>query len=216
MVKFVPITSTNRIPLLQKGVYDFECGSTTNNPERQQQVQFSNTIFIVGTRLLTKKGSGIHDFADLQGKAVTTTSGSTSELLLHKINTEYQRQMRIVSAQEGGASPFHTLESGRATAFMLDDALLAGDRAKARHPDQWEIVGTPQSKEAYGCMLRKGDAPFLNLINDTIAHAQRSGTAAQWFSKWFAQPIPPKGLNMNFTLSGDLQALLAQPNDRAL
>lgn len=213
-VKLMPITSQNRIPLLQNGTYDFECGSTTNNAERQQQAAFSDTIFIIGTRLLVKKGSEIKDFDDLKGKTVVVTSGTTSEVLLNKLNDDKKLGMRIISAKDHGDS-FRTLETGRAVAFMMDDALLAGERAKAKKPDDWVIVGTPQSKEAYGCMLRKDDASFKSLIDDTIAKTQTSGEANKWFEKWFKQPIPPKNLNMNFELSSDMQALFKAPNDKA-
>ena len=118
-VKLIPITSQNRIPLLQNGTFDFECGSTTNNVERQKQAAFSDTIFVVGTRLLTKKGGDIKDFADLKGKAVVVTSGTTSEVLLNKLNEEQKMNMRIISAKDHGDS-FRTLESGRAVAFMMD------------------------------------------------------------------------------------------------
>lgn len=214
-VKMLPITSQNRIPLLQNGTYDFECGSTTNNAERQKQAAFSNTVFVIGTRLLVKKGSPIKDFPDLKGKTVVVTSGTTSEILLHKLNDEKKMEMRIISAKDHGDS-FRTLESGRAVAFMMDDALLAGERAKAKKPDNWVIVGTPQSKEAYGCMLRKGDTGFKQLMDETIAKAQTSGEAAKWFDKWFTQPIPPKNLNMNFALSDDMKATFKTPNDKAL
>jgi len=214
-VKLMPITSQNRIPLLQNGTYDFECGSTTNNAERQQQAAFSDTIFIIGTRLLVKTGSEIKDFDDLKGKTVVVTSGTTSEILLNKLNEEKKLGLRIISAKDHGDS-FRTLETGRAVAFMMDDALLAGERAKAKKPDDWVIVGTPQSKEAYGCMLRKDDAGFKTLVDDTIAQTQTSGEAAKWFDKWFKQPIPPKNLNMNFELSDDMQALFKAPNDKAL
>lgn len=123
--------------------------------------------------------------------------------------------MRIISAKDHGDS-FRTLESGRAVAFMMDDALLAGERAKAKKPDNWEIVGTAQSKEAYGCMLRKDDPQFKKLIDDTVATAQTSGEAEKWFDKWFKNPIPPKNLNMNFELSDDMKALFKTPNDKAL
>lgn len=215
-VKFISITSPNRIPLLQNNVYDFECGSTTNNPERQQQVTFSDSIFIVGTKLLVKKGTGIKDFSDLNGKTVSTTGGTTSEILLNKMNSDKKMQMRIISAQEGGASAFHTLETGRASAYMMDDALLAGDRAKARKPSDWEIIGTPQSREAYGCMLRKNDPQFEKLVDDTIASAQTSGEAAKWYTRWFLQPVPPKNLNMDFAMSDDMKDLFAHPNNKAL
>ncbi|ATA24797.1 glutamate/aspartate ABC transporter substrate-binding protein [Brenneria goodwinii] len=214
-VKLLPITAQNRIPLLQNGTYDLECGSTTNNLERQKQVAFSNTIFVIGTRLLTKKGSGINDFPDLAGKTVVVTSGTTSEILLNKMNEEKQMKLRIISAKDHGDS-FRTLESGRAVAFMMDDALLAGERAKARNADQWDIVGTPQSREAYGCMLRKDDPQFKTLVDDTIAQVETSGEAEKWFDRWFKQPIPPRDLNLNFELSDEMKALFKAPNDTAL
>ena len=214
-VKMIPITSQNRIPLLQNGTYDYECGSTTNNLERQKQAAFSDTIFVIGTRLLVKKDGPIKDFADLKGKTVVVTSGTTSEVLLHKLNDEQKLDMRIISAKDHGDS-FRTLETGRAVAFMMDDALLAGERAKAKKPDNWEILGTPQSKEAYGCMLRKDDPQFKALVDETIAKAQTSGQAEKWFDTWFKQPIPPKNLNMNFELSDDMKALFKTPNDKAL
>lgn len=213
-VKLTPITSQNRIPLVQNGTIDFECGSTTNNTERQQQVAFSNTIFIIGTRLMTKTNSGVKDFADLAGKNVVTTAGTTSERLLRKMNEEKNMKMNIVSAKDHGES-FLTLESGRAVAFMMDDALLYGERAKARRPNDWVVVGTPQSREAYGCMLPKGDAPFKRLIDATIAKHQTSGAAAKLYDKWFNRPIPPKGLNLGFPLSDDMAALFRRPNDQA-
>ena len=214
-VKMMPITSQNRIPLLQNGTYDFECGSTTNNVERQQQAAFSDTIFVIGTRLLVKKGSDIKDFDNLKGKTVVVTSGTTSEVLLNKLNEEKKLDLRIISAKDHGDS-FRTLETGRAVAFMMDDALLAGERAKAKKPDDWVIVGTPQSKEAYGCMMRKDDAGFKTLVDDTIVKAQTSGEATKWFETWFKQPIPPKNLNMNFELSDDMKTLFKAPNDKAL
>jgi glutamate/aspartate transport system substrate-binding protein len=214
-VKLVPVTSQTRIPLIQNGSIDLEAGSTTNNLERQQQVGFSNTFFIVSTRLLVKKGSGINDFPDLRGKNVVVTAGTTSERLIHALNDQKQMQMQIIAAKDHGES-FLILQSGRAAAFMLDDALLAGERAKARNPNDWLIVGTPQSKEAYGMMLRKGDTEFKALVDATIAEAQRDGTAEKLYQKWFMSPIPPKGLNLNLPLSDDMKQLFQNPNDKAL
>ena len=158
-VKLVPVTSQNRIPLVQNGTVDIECGSTTNNLERQKQVAFSNTIFIVRTRLLTRKDSGIKDFPDLAGKNAVVTAGTTSERLLRKLNEEKKLGVKITSAKDHGES-FLILESGRAAAFMLDDVLLSGEVAKARKPAEWMVTGTPQSREAYGCSMRKDDKAF--------------------------------------------------------
>ena len=212
-VKLVPVTSQNRIPLLQNGSYDFECGSTTNNRERQKQVDFSNTVFVVSTRLLTHKESGINDFEDLAGKTVVVTSGTTSEKMIFAMNEAKNMGLNIISAKDHGDS-FRTVESGRAVAFFIDDALLAGERAKAKNPRDWVIVGTPQSFEAYGCMLRKGDARFKKLIDDTITQAQGSGAALKSYNKWFMNEIPPKNVNLSFEMSDVMKQLFASPNDK--
>jgi glutamate/aspartate transport system substrate-binding protein len=213
-IKEIPVTPQNRITLLQNGTIDIECSSTTNNLERQKQVGFSDTIFIIGTRLMVKKGSGIKDFADLKGKNVVTTAGTTSERLLRKMNDEKNMGMNIISAKEHGQS-FLTLESGRAVAFMMDDALLYGERAKARNPDDWVVVGTPQSREAYGCMLRRDDAPFKKVVDGAIVKLMKSGEINQLYHKWFQEPVPPKGLNLLFPLSDDMKQLFKNPNDKA-
>lgn len=214
-VREIPVTPQNRITLIQNGTVDIECSSTTNNLERQKQVAFSNTIFIIGTRLMTKKDSGIKDFADLKGKNVVTTAGTTSERLLRKMNDEQNMDMNIISAKEHGQS-FLTLESGRAAAFMMDDALLYGERAKARNPNDWVVVGTPQSREAYGCMMRRDDPQFKKAVDNTIAKLMKSGEINGIYNKWFLQPVPPKGLNLNFPLSEDMKNLFKNPNDKAL
>ena len=213
-VRLNPVTSQNRIPLIQNGTVDLECGSTTNNAERRQQVAFSNTIFVVGTRLLTKKDSGIHDFADLAGKTVVTTAGTTSERLIRKLNEDQKMGMKIISAKDHGES-FLTLETGRAAAFMMDDALLYGEMAKAKRPGDWTVVGTPQSLEAYGCVLRKDDPEFKKLVDATIAGVMRSGEVTKLYAKWFQSPIPPKGLNLDFPPSAEMIELQANPNDQA-
>ncbi|MFD1559095.1 glutamate/aspartate ABC transporter substrate-binding protein [Paraburkholderia silviterrae] len=214
-VKMVPITSQNRIPLVQNGTIDIECGSTTNNAERQQQAAFTDTIFVIGTRLMTKKDSGIKDFADLKGKTVVTTAGTTSERILRKMNQDKSMGMSIISAKDHGES-FMTLSTGRAVAFMMDDALLAGERAKSNNPGDFVIVGTPQSREAYGCMLRKNDPEFKKVADEAIAKVETSGEADAIYKKWFESPIPPKGLNLNFPESDDMKALFKSPNDKAI
>jgi glutamate/aspartate transport system substrate-binding protein len=214
-VKFTPVTSQNRIPLVQNGTVDIECGSTTNNAERQQQAAFSNTIFVIGTRLMTKKDSGIKDFPDLKGKTVVTTAGTTSERLLRKMNQDKSMGMNIISAKDHGDS-FLTLETGRASAFMMDDALLAGERAKSKNPDQYVITGTAQSREAYGCMMRKNDPEFKKVVDEAIAQVQTSGDGDKIYKRWFETPIPPKGLNLNFPESDDMKALFKSPNDKAI
>jgi len=212
-VKLTPVTSQNRIPLVQNGTVDIECGSTTHNAERARQVAFSNTIFVIGTRLMTKKDSGIKDFPDLAGKNVVTTAGTTSERLIRKMNEDKKLAMNIISAKDHGEA-FLTLETGRAVAFMMDDALLYGELAKARRPAEWTIVGTPQSFEAYGCMMRKDDPAFKKVADAALAKAMTSGEAEAIYKKWFTQPIPPKGLNLNFPPSDAMLKLYKAPNGK--
>ena len=212
--KLMPVTSANRITLIQNGTVDIECGSTTNNTERQKQVSFSNSIFIIGTRLAVAKDCGIKDFADLAGKNVVTTAGTTSERLIRKMNEEKAMNMNIVSAKDHGEA-FLTLETGRAVAFMMDDALLYGAIAKAKQPDKWTVVGTAQSKEAYGCMLPKDDAGFKKVVDGALAKVMSSDEGVKIYEKWFLAPIPPKSLNLAMPLSDDMKALYKSPNDKA-
>ncbi len=213
-IKLMPVTSANRITLVQNGTVDIACGSATNNLERQKQVAFSNTIFVIGTKLMAKKDSGIKDFPDLAGKNVVTTAGTTSERLLRKMNEEKSMGMNIISAKDHGES-FLTLETGRAVAFMMDDALLYGEIAKAKRPSDWIVTGTAQSKEAYGCMLRKDDPGFKKVVDDALAKMMKSGEALKIYQKWFMNPIPPKGLNLNMPESDEMKELYKNPNDKA-
>ncbi|TBV03326.1 glutamate/aspartate ABC transporter substrate-binding protein [Phytopseudomonas dryadis] len=213
-VRYNLVTSQTRIPLVQNGTVDLECGSTTNNLERQRQVDFSVGIFEVGTRLLTKKTSGINDFPDLKGKNVVTTAGTTSERLLKSMNAAKKMGMNVISAKDHGES-FLMLESNRAVAFMMDDALLAGEMAKAKKPDDWVVVGEPQSFEIYGCMMRKGDEGFKKVVDKAISDTFASGEINDIYGKWFQQPVPPKGLNLNFPMSDELKKLIAEPTDKS-
>jgi glutamate/aspartate transport system substrate-binding protein len=212
-VKYNLVTSQTRIPLVQNGTVDLECGSTTNNAERAQQVAFSTGIFEIGTRLLSKEGSAYKDFDDLKGKNVVTTAGTTSERILKAMNADKQMGMNIISAKDHGES-FQMLESGRAVAFMMDDALLAGEMAKAKKPADWAVTGTPQSYEIYGCMMRKDDPAFKKAVDDAIQATYKSGDITGIYDKWFTQPIPPKGLNLNFPMSAELKNLIANPSDQ--
>ncbi|WP_088345237.1 MULTISPECIES: glutamate/aspartate ABC transporter substrate-binding protein [Rhodomicrobium] len=213
-VKLMPVTSANRITLVQNGTVDIECGSTTNNLERQNQVAFSTTIFVIGTKLVTAKDSGVKDFPDLKGKNVVTTAGTTSERIIRKMNEDQKMGMNIISAKDHGES-FLTLETGRAVAFMMDDALLYGAIAKAKKPDNWVVTGKAQSMEAYGCMLRKGDPEFKAVVDEAITKTMTSGDAVKIYTKWFESPVPPKGLNLGMPLSDEMKALYAAPNDKA-
>jgi len=211
-VQYNLVTSQTRLPLIQNGTVDLECGSTTNNVERQQQVAFSVGIFEISTRMLTAAHSGYHEFADLRGKNVVTTAGTTAEKLLRSMNAEQQMGLNVISAKDHGES-FQTLESGRAVAFVQDDALLAGERAKARNPEKWVITAAPLSNEIYGCMLRKGDPQFKQLVDTAIKHLFASDRIAPLYAKWFEQPIAPKGLSLNYPMPEVVKSLYAHPTD---
>lgn len=211
-IRYNLVTSQNRIPLVSNGTVDLECGSTTNNKERQQQVDFSTGFFEVGSRLLTAKDSGIKDFADLKGKKLVTTAGTTSERYIR----QHEKELgigEIISAKDHAES-FLMLQNGRAAAFMMDDILLAGEKSKAKDPNNWVIVGTAPIHEIYGCMLRKGDTGFKQVVDDAIKATYSSGEINEMYKKWFLSPIPPKNINLNFTMTDQLKALISNPHDR--
>ena len=211
-VRYVLVTSKNRIPSIANGTADLECGSTTNNKERQQQVAFSTGFFKVGSRLLTATNSGVAEFKDLKGKKLVTTAGTTSERYI-KAHKEELGIGEIISAKDHAES-FLMLESGRASAFMMDDILLAGEKSKAKEPAKWHIVGTAPIHEIYGCMMRKGDADFKQVVDDAIKATYASGEINTMYKKWFESPIPPKNVNLNFPMSDDIKALIATPHDK--
>ncbi|WP_201573793.1 glutamate/aspartate ABC transporter substrate-binding protein [Psychrobacter sp. H8-1] len=213
-IRYNLITSQTRIPLVQNGTIDFECGSTTNNEERQKQVAFSNGFFEIGTRLLTGTDSGIKDFGDLEDKTLVTTAGTTSERYIRQYIDDNQMDTNLISAKDHGEG-FLMLENGRADAFMMDDVLLAGEQAKAKNPDEWVIVGTPQSFEIYGCMMRKDDPEFKAVVDEALVNVFSSGEINAIYDKWFMNPIPPKNVNLNFEMSDNLKALIANPHDSA-
>lgn len=216
-VRYNLVTSQTRIPLLQNGTVDLECGSTTNNVERQQQVGFSVGIFDVATRFLTKVKDGqptYKDFPELAGKDVVTTAGTTSENIMKAMNADKKMKMNVIAAKDHGEA-FNMLESGRAVAMILDDALLSGEMAKARKPSDWVITGTPQSYEIYGCTTRKDDPAFKKAVDDAIVAYFKLGEVNKSYDKWFMQPIPPKGLNLQFPMSDELKKLIAEPTDKA-
>ncbi|RZF30616.1 glutamate/aspartate ABC transporter substrate-binding protein [Paraburkholderia sp. UYCP14C] len=214
-VRFIPVTSQNRIPLVQNGTVDLECGVTTNLAARQSQVTFGDTFFVATTRLLTRKDSGIKDFPDLAGKTVVTNQGTTSERILRKMNEDKKMNMQIISAKDYGEGRL-TLESGRAVAYMMDDVLLAGTRTLTAKPSDWIITGTPQSSEAYGFMMRRDDPEFRKLVDDTLERTMKGPEIHTMYDRWFVKPVPPKNISFDFPMSESLKQLYATPNDKAL
>ena len=214
-LRLVPVTAQNRIALVQNGTVDLECAATSHTVERERLVSFSTSIFVVGLRMLVHKDSGLRDFGDLGGHTVVVSSGTTSERLLRTYNESHGRRMRIAMARDQGAA-FKMLEEGRAQAVVHDDALLYGERAKSKKPDDWMVVGTPLASEVYGCMLRLGDTAFKQVVDRALERLLRSGEARALYTKWFQRPIPPKGLNLNWPPSEALLELYRNPNDRPL
>lgn len=214
-VKLVPVTSQNRIPLVQNGSVDLECGSTTHNRERARQVAFSVSIFVTSSRLLTRHGSGIEELADLKGRRVAVTAGTTSErsLLLHAEATG--TRFDILKVKDHGDG-FNSVQDGRAAAFLMDEAMLYGLRAKADRPGDWRVVGQPMAAEVYACMLRKDDPRFKALVDRSLTELMQSGEALKIYRRWFQSPIPPRGLNLNWPAPEALLELYRSPNDRPL
>ena len=210
-VRYNLVTSQTRIPLVQNGTVDLECGTTGVTAERQKQVDFSYGFIFVKGQLLTKKDSGIQGLDDLKGKNVVSTAGTTNEKYLKNYNLEHNLGASVISAKDHGEA-FMMLQSGRAAAFYMDDALLYGERAKARNPHGWVVVGEAQSKEIYSCMVRKGDEGLLALVNEALADVYRSGRIEGIYNRWFQQPIPPNGLNLEFPMTSELKGLIARPS----
>ena len=211
-IKLMPITSQNRIPLMRNGTIDLECGSTTHNTSRAQEAGFTNTIFIVNIRMVTDVNSGVSDFEDLENKVVITTAGTTSERILRNMNAEKNMNMRIQAAKDHGDA-FMMLSDNRGVAYVMDDSLLYGERAKAPQPDRWVVTGESQDQEAYACMMRKDDPQFKAVADEVIAEMSASGEMAKIYEKWFTQPIPPRNMNLDFPLSESMIELFNNPTD---
>lgn len=210
-IRQMAVTSQNRLPLLQNGTVDIECGSTTNNAARQQQAAFAHTTYITEARFAVRAASGIGSVEQLKGKTVVTTTGTTLVQRLRKL--EQERHISVVLAKDHAES-FLLLESGRADAFAMDDNTLAGNIANARNPADFRIVGKPLGIEPIAIMLRKDDPAFKSAVDGYLAAAMASGALEKLYAKWFMAPIPPKNAVINIPLSDSLKAAFLAPNDR--
>jgi len=214
-VRLIPVTPQNRLTLVQNGTIDLACGVATNLKSRQKQVDFLDTYFVAGTRLLVNKKSGIKGFKDIRGKSVVTLAGTTSEKILRQMNDENNAHITIQSAKEY-ASAFLILQSGRVSAFMMDDVLLSGARTLARNPQDWAIVGKSQSVEPYAFFIKKGDPVFRTMLDDKLADMMKDGEMAKMYDKWFVHAVPPKGVNLNMPMSELVKEAYANPNSDAV
>ncbi len=211
-VKMNPVTSATRIPLMANGTIDLECGSTTNNMERQKQVAFAPTTFVTANRILSKKSANIKTLADLKGKSVVSTSGTANLKQLTTLNADQNLGINILTAKDH-AEAFLMVETGRAVAWVMDDILLASHAAKSKNPADYEVSKEALSVEPYGIMMRKDDPAFKKAVDTAVANLMRSGDINQIYNKWFMQPIPPKGITLNVPMSDQLKAVIAKPTD---
>jgi glutamate/aspartate transport system substrate-binding protein len=209
------VTSQNRIPLVQNGTVDIECGSTTNNATRQKDVAFALTTYVEEVRIATKANSGIDSLAKLNGKNVATTTGTTSVQLLRKHERAAGVDFKEVFGKDHSES-FLLLESGRADAFVMDGQILAGNIATAKNPADFRIVGEVISVEPIAIMLRKDDPAFKKLADDTVRDLMKTGEIQKIYDKWFVQPIPPKNTKVGLPVSTATKAAWTNPNDKPL
>ncbi|WP_096697508.1 amino acid ABC transporter substrate-binding protein [Polaromonas sp. AER18D-145] len=214
-IKYLPVTSQNRIPLVQNGTVDIECGSTTNNATRQKDVSFLPTTFVEEVRIAVKANSGITSIAQLNGKNVATTTGTTSVQTLRKNERASGIDFKEVFGKDHSDS-FLLLESGRADAFVMDGSILAGNIATAKNPADFKIVGEVLSVEPIAIMVRKDDAALKKIGEDTIKGLIKTGEINKLWDKWFMQPIPPKNSRVGLAVSESTKAAWATPNDKPM
>jgi len=214
-IKYQPVTSQNRIPLVQNGTVDLECGSTTNNQTRQKDVAFAVTTYVEEVRIAVKAAGGVSSIGQLNGKKVATTTGTTSVQHLRK----HERATGVDFSEVFGkdhAESFLLLESGRADAFVMDSQILAGAISKSKSPAEFKIVGETLSVEPIAIMMRKDDPAFKKAVDDSIKAMMKSGEIGKLYDKWFMQPIPPTNTKLNLPLSDATKSAWANPNDKPL
>ncbi len=214
-VNYQPVTSSNRIPLLQNGTIDLECGSTTNSVERQKQVAFSPTYFVINVTAAVKKNSGIKTLADLNGKTISTTSGTTSVPLLKKYGKTEHVEVKEIYGKDHAES-MQLLATDRAAAFVMDDILLAGQIASSQSPGDYTIIPESLRTEPYGAMLRRDDPQFKALVDKAFMQVMKSGEIEKIYNKWFTSPIPPRNVNMNFPMTPPIKEAFSNPNDKGV
>ena len=214
-INYQVITSQNRIPLLQNGTIDFECGSTTNNATRQKDVDFAVTTYVEEVRIATRADSNIKSVKDLAGKTIATTTGTTSVQHLRKHERAAGLTFQEVMGKDHAES-FLLLETGKADAFVMDGSILAANIARSRNPQGFKIVGEVLSVEPIACMLPKGDAKFKEAVDNSIKRQISDGSLEKLYDKWFMQPIPPNNTTLNLPLSESTKAAWAHPNNKPM
>ena len=212
-VKYNPVTSATRIPLVANGTVDIECGSTANMSARQKQVGFSYTFFVPQFKWIARADRGINSADDLRGKTVAVTAGTNTALFVNKMNNEEKLGMNIMQGKDHAES-FLLVETGRASAWMEDDILIAGFRANAKNPADFKLLDKAYPSDPYALMLRKDDRQFKTLVDATLAELMRSGEFEKLYTRWFERPIPPRDINIQLPMSDALKRTIKEPNDR--
>jgi len=211
-VTLQPVTSATRIPLLANGTIDIECGSTTNNAARQQQIAYTMTSFVTANRFVSKKADSLNTLEDLKGKTVVSTSGTTNIKQITELNASMKLGLNILVAKDHAES-FLMMDTGRAVAFIMDDILLAGLVANHATPDKFAMSRDTLSVEPYAIMLRKDDAAFKKVVDGAMVGLMKSGEINKIYAKWFQSPIPPRNINLNIPMSDALKKVIANPTD---
>jgi glutamate/aspartate transport system substrate-binding protein len=211
-IKLNPVTSATRIPLMANGTIDLECGSTTNNLERQQQVGFTITHFVTANRFLSKKANNLKSVDDLKGKTITSTSGTTNIKQITELITQNNLGLNIIPAKDH-AEAFLMVETDRAAAFVMDDILLAALAANSKSPGDYVISPQALSVEPYGIMVPRGDAAYKKVVDAEMTRIYKSGEINAIYDKWFTKPIPPRGANLNLPMSDSFKKVVAKPTD---
>jgi glutamate/aspartate transport system substrate-binding protein len=212
-VKYNPVTSATRIPLVANGTVDIECGSTANMTIRQQQVGFSYTFFVPQFKWIVRVDSNIRSADDLRGKTVAVTAGTNTAVFVNKMNNGENLGMTITQGKDHAES-FLLVETGRAGAWMEDDVLLAGFRANAKSPADFKLLDKSYPSDPYALMIRKDDPQFKALVDEALAQLMRSGEFEKHYTQWFERPIPPRGVNMDLPMSDALKHDIKEPNDK--
>src|ERR1700733_6574834 len=213
-VVYQAVNSSNRIPLVKNGTVDIECGSTANTIPRQQEVSYSVIFYAPQFKWIALKASGLKTTDDLKGKTVAVTQGTNTSQFVAKLNAEKSLGMKILQGKDHAES-FLLVDTGRASAFMEDDILLAGLKANASSPDNFTLLNDAYPSDPYGVMMAKGDGEFKKLVDDALVEAMKSGLYDKLYGKWFESPIPPKNINLKFPQSDKLKELVKTPSDKA-
>jgi len=212
----VPVSSFSRILMLMTGSVDLECGSTTNTRIRQQRIGFSVTTFVSGVKVLVRRDAGIERIADLAGKVVVTTSGTTTERLVRTVLAARNLPAaRARTASKHGES-FAMVASRQADAFVLDEPILAGLLASSPDAGKLKLLEENLGFEPYGIGMRREDPEFKKLVDDTLIGMMKSGELEKLYNKWFMSPIPPDNFNLQMPMSEMLRDLLRNPSDAGI